>query len=275
MGQILQKLHQSQGHVENHAVIPAFPDLSRLPPELSLAILSHLNATDLCLAACVWKQLGNDEILWQSLCRNSWGCASIYQHTKFHPDFSYRKLYLMLDEATLTFNGDPFEGEAYLIRNCLVDNRPMELAKFIHTASRLRAEPVKIYLEKRREVLDCVIQLQNFQNQFLPNALRKFFCKVSAPSERGSYLEQIIDRFSERFVNCNPQLGLHKDVVFVLCYSLIMLSVDLCSPAVKNKMSKREFIKNTQRATLGVDEDLAGHLYDNIYLIGHVAVSVS
>ena len=44
-----------------------------------------------------------------SLCLNSWGSASIYQRAKFHPDFSYRRLYLMLDEATLTFNGDPFE----------------------------------------------------------------------------------------------------------------------------------------------------------------------
>lgn len=52
-----------------------------------------------------------------------------------------------------------------------------------------------------------------------------------------------------------------------------MLSVDLTSPAVKNKMSKREFIKNTKRATSGVEEELVGHLYDNIYLIGHVAVS--
>lgn len=62
-----------------------------------------------------------------------------------------------------------------------------------------------------------------------------------------------------------------SDCVFVLCYSLIMLSVDLTSPHVKNKMSKREFIKNTRRAAEGVDDDLAGHLYDNIYLIGHVA----
>jgi F-box protein 8 len=50
-----------------------------------------------------------------------------------------------------------------------------------------------------------------------------------------------------------------------------MLSVDLSSPAVKNKMSKREFIKNTRRAAQNVDDDLAGDLYDNIYLIGHVA----
>ena len=52
-----------------------------------------------------------------------------------------------------------------------------------------------------------------------------------------------------------------------------MLSVDLTSPHVKNKMSKREFIKNTKGAVRGVDEDLAGHLYDNVYLVGHVAVN--
>ena len=41
-------------------------DLSDLPPEVALAVLSHLNATDLCLAACVWQQLASDEILWNS-----------------------------------------------------------------------------------------------------------------------------------------------------------------------------------------------------------------
>ena len=50
-----------------------------------------------------------------------------------------------------------------------------------------------------------------------------------------------------------------------------MLSVDLSSPHVKNKMSKREFIKNTKRATDGITADFAGHLYDNIYLRGTVA----
>jgi hypothetical protein len=39
-------------------------DLSQLPPELALQILKNLNATDLCLASCVWQTLANDEILW-------------------------------------------------------------------------------------------------------------------------------------------------------------------------------------------------------------------
>lgn len=64
-----------------------------------------------------------------------------------------------------------------------------------------------------------------------------------------------------------------SDTVFVVCYSLIMLSVDLTSPHVKNKMSKREFIRNLRRATprTEVSDDVLGHMYDNIYLSGHVA----
>ena len=51
-----------------------------------------------------------------------------------------------------------------------------------------------------------------------------------------------------------------------------MLSVDLASPHVKNKMSKREFIRNVRRAVgHRIDDEWCGHLYDNVYLRGHVA----
>ena len=66
MGQLLHKL-QTKGAegVDKNAVIPVkFPNLAELPPELSLTVLSHLDATDLCLAACVWKDLGRDDVLW-------------------------------------------------------------------------------------------------------------------------------------------------------------------------------------------------------------------
>lgn len=50
-----------------------FIDLEMLPPELSITILSYLNATDLCLASCVWQDLGNDEYLWQGSVRSPSG----------------------------------------------------------------------------------------------------------------------------------------------------------------------------------------------------------
>lgn len=50
-----------------------------------------------------------------------------------------------------------------------------------------------------------------------------------------------------------------------------MLSVDLCSPHVKNKMSKREFIRNVRNAIQQrVDDSVCGDMYDDIYLHGHI-----
>ena len=80
------------------------------PPELSLNVLKNLNPTDLCLAACVWRELARDQVLWQSLCYAHWGYTSIYLRTRnsnlINSNFSYHKLYLQLDEGTVTFNAD-------------------------------------------------------------------------------------------------------------------------------------------------------------------------
>jgi len=252
-------------------VLPkTFPDLKSLPPELALLVLSKLGATDLCLAACVWQDLGSDELLWHGLCRSQWRQVSAYNRRR-EDNFSYKTLFMQLDEATLTFNADPDLGIEYIFKHHLVDDTPLELAKFIHTARQLNWESKRQFLQKRADVLEKVIELQNYEDQFLPNALRQFFKETSPPNDRNDYLSLLVEKFSRRFCSCNPQLGYTHDTVYVICFSLIMLSVDLFSPHIKNKMSKREFIRNTRRAAEGINDEFAGHLYDNVYLIGHVA----
>ncbi|CAI9744437.1 F-box only protein 8-like [Octopus vulgaris] len=280
MGQVFRRLQELERECVGHhnyttktLTSSGFPDLRELPPELSLAVLSYLNATDLCLAACVWDTLGNDELLWLSLCKASWGEVSVYDRWQDQPEYSYKRLYLLLDEASLTFNVDPLIGMDYLFRQSLVDDNPVAIANFLHSTKRLNPDMRREFLYKRRDVLHYLIRLQNLHSLFLPTALRQFFSEVSAPGERGSYLTDMIEMFSDQYCRCNPNLGLSKDTVFILCFSLIMLSVDLCSPHVKNKMSKREFIRNTRRAAHEIQDDLAGHLYDNIYLVGHVAIA--
>uniref|UniRef100_A0A7N5JSZ5 F-box protein 8 n=1 Tax=Ailuropoda melanoleuca TaxID=9646 RepID=A0A7N5JSZ5_AILME len=108
---------QVQGGIDIYHLLKArkskeqegFINLEMLPPELSFTILSYLNATDLCLASCVWQDLANDELLWQGLCKSTWGHCSIYN--KNPPlGFSFRKLYMQLDEGSLTFNANPEEN---------------------------------------------------------------------------------------------------------------------------------------------------------------------
>ena len=165
---------------------PQFSDLNRLPPELALTVLANLNATDLCLASCVWQQLASDNILWQGLCRAQWSYASIYDSPG---QVRYRQVYLWLDEGTLTFNADASEGMNYFIQRGLVTDSALEIARFIHGTSSLRRSRVRQFTQSRQDVVSHLVSLQNFANTFLPNALRSFFSKLEAPNERGTYLQ--------------------------------------------------------------------------------------
>jgi F-box protein 8 len=273
MGQIFDR--QVAGPTsQNQNQVTKISDISQLPPELALEILKNLNATDLCLAACVWQTLANDEILWLGLCKSNWAYASIYNRAR-DEGISFRKIYLQLDEGTLRFNAG--QGLQYFIDNKLLDDTCEEISKFIHNTRKLRANERRKLLQSRRDILERLIELQSYENQFLPNALRQFFAKLDAPEDRNEYLSVLIENFSKRFHECNKDLGLSIETIYVLCFSLILLSIDLTSPHVKNKMSKREFIRNTRRAIINgtLSDELAGHLYDNIYLIGHVARSTT
>uniref|UniRef100_A0A5G2QTQ4 F-box protein 8 n=1 Tax=Sus scrofa TaxID=9823 RepID=A0A5G2QTQ4_PIG len=108
-----------------------FINLEMLPPELSFTILSYLNATDLCLASCVWQDLANDELLWQGLCKSTWGHCSIYN--KNPPlGFSFRKLYMQLDEGSLTFNANPDEVSEEL--ECFIEDMLYDLVLSFYLA---------------------------------------------------------------------------------------------------------------------------------------------
>ncbi|CAF3153024.1 unnamed protein product [Rotaria socialis] len=273
MGQLLDR-NYVESISSGNKQLTKISDISELPPELALAILKNLNATDLCLAACVWHTLASDEILWLGLCKSMWGYASVYKRAN-HERISFRKIYLQLDEGTLRFNAG--EGLMYMIENRLIDDTCEEISKFIHHTHKLRTLEKRKLLKERRDILEYLIELQSYENQFLPNALRQFFAKLDAPEERNEYLSILIENFSKRFHACNQNLGLSIETIYVLCFSLILLSIDLASPHVKNKMSKREFIRNTRRAIINgaLSDELAGHFYDNIYLIGHVANSAT
>lgn len=270
MGQVLKKTKEHEHSLNQECCNEGFPDLAALPPEISLYVLSHLNATDLCLAACVWGELAQDQILWQSLCQSQWGYASIYSKRK-DICFSYHQLYLLLDEGTVTFNADAFMGMDYFFKHKLVDNNAVEIAHFIHCTQTLNLRQKRLYLNHRRDVLSHLIEMHNYSNQFLPHALRRFFQTLQAPNQLDSYLHFLLEKFSARFCQCNPDLQLNTDMVYILCFSLIMLSVDLTSPHIKNKMSKREFIRNVRHAIRKADDEFFGHMYDDVYLRGHIA----
>ncbi len=124
-------------------------DLAKLPREVALPILQYLNPTDLYLASCVWWGLASDEVLWQGLCKNRWPFCSVYLTWTQTPDFSFRLLFLQLDEARLIFNNDAFEGIAFLQRNGILTNDTEDLEEFLATARDLDRLQKRRYLQEK------------------------------------------------------------------------------------------------------------------------------
>jgi len=270
--------NQRSAHSNNEELLGTFNDLSEFPPEVALSILSNLNATDLCLASCVWQDLAEDEVLWKSLCYSRWAYTSIYDKMKLPPNEGsrfaqkpvYKSLYLLLDEASLIYSFRPHQGVKYLIDNHVLLDEPVELAKLIQGTSAFYGRSTQILLKDRRDVLDEFVQLQQFSGVSLCDSLRQYFSKIHPPEQRGDFLEVLVEKFSQRFHECNLQSGFNRDDIAVLCYSLLLLSVDLYSPQVKNKMSKREFIRNNRQIMTHVSTDVLSDIYDDVYLNGHV-----
>lgn len=77
-----------------------------------------------------------------------------------------------------------------------------------------------------------------------------------------------MEKFASRYCECNPNSGLFAsaDTAYVLGFSIIMLTTDLHSPQVKNKMTKEQYIKLNRGNTESKDvpEEYLSQIYDEI-----------
>ena len=120
----------------------------------------------------------------------------------------------------------------------VLEDSPVAIADFIHHTTTLDWSSLRQYLQERHDVLDCLIELHSYENMFLPDALRKFFSQIPAPNERGQFLESLLERFSNKYIQCNSHLTMDKGVcqlvlwmciVFHLLYVVSCSSQTLCS----------------------------------------------
>ena len=95
------------------------------------------------------------------------------------------------------------QGISYLVSNGVLQDHPQDIACFIHHTDSLDWSSLGRFLQDRPDVLNCLVQLQEYEGVFLPDALRKFFSYIPAPNERGRFLENLLDRFASRYIQCN------------------------------------------------------------------------
>lgn len=95
------------------------------------------------------------------------------------------------------------QGIAYLINSGVLGDQPQDIADFIHHTDSLDWLSLRRFLQDRPDVLDCLVKLHSYTRVFLPDALRTFFSYIPAPNERGQFLENLLDRFASRYIECN------------------------------------------------------------------------
>jgi brefeldin A-inhibited guanine nucleotide-exchange protein len=173
-----------------------------------------------------------------------------------------------IERIIKVFNRKPKYGVELALQSNLLEATEKSVAHWLHTEARLSKIAIGEYLGEHDEfslnVMHNYIDQLNFQNMGFVDALRFLLKHFRLPGE-GQKIDRIVEKFAGRFVTCNPnhEYFSNADTAYVMAYSTIMLTTDLHSPRIKNKMSKESFIKNN--AGINEGKDLPAHFLSEIF----------
>lgn len=94
-------------------------------------------------------------------------------------------------------------------------------------------------------VMYSFVDSLNFSGTFIVEALRQFLQLFRLPGE-AQKIDRIMEKFADRYCECNPTVFAKADTAYTLAFSIIMLNTDLHSSQIKNKMTKADFLKNNR-----------------------------
>ena len=160
----------------------------------------------------------------------------------------------MINTGKKKFNLSPKSGIQYLAEHgyfTSVDPAPLDIAKFLYEENVMLSRTVLgDFLGDESAtniaILKQFVRQHQFNGMKFDEALRKFLLYFKLPGE-AQKIDRIIERFAEQYVECNPDHIIFQsvDTAYILAFSLIILNTDLHNPAVKNKIKKASFIRNS------------------------------
>uniref|UniRef100_A0A6G1SMV3 Cytohesin-1 n=1 Tax=Aceria tosichella TaxID=561515 RepID=A0A6G1SMV3_9ACAR len=167
------------------------------------------------------------------------------------------------------FNMDPKKGIEYLVEHDILDETPESIAKFLFDGDGLNKTAIGNYLGERIEfnmkVLDCFVNLHNFTDLILVQALRQFLWSFRLPGE-AQKIDRMMEKFAIRYCQQNPGVFDDTDTCFVLSFAIIMLNTSLHNPSVREKPNLEKFISLNRSINNGKDlpRELLESLYESI-----------
>ncbi|CAG2103312.1 unnamed protein product [Medioppia subpectinata] len=167
------------------------------------------------------------------------------------------------------FNMDPKKGIEYLINNGLMNNTPEAVSQFLFNGEGLNKTAIGVYLGEKIDfnllVLDSFVELHDFTNLILVQALRQFLWSFRLPGE-AQKIDRMMEKFAARYCQQNPGVFSNTDTCYVLSFSIIMLNTALHNPSVKDRPTVDKFITMNRGINNGGDlpKELLQSLYESI-----------
>lgn len=178
----------------------------------------------------------------------------------------------LLRQAVQLFNSKPKKGLRRFIEAAFVPaDDPQAFAAFVRNNASLgfsKAALGELLGEADQDsikIMHAWIDAMDFAGLAFVDALRSFLQTFRLPGE-AQKIDRIMEKFADRYLECNPDSFASADTAYTLAYSVIMLNVDQHSVKVKNKMDKAAFIKNNRGIDSGADlpEALLSSIFDDI-----------
>lgn len=168
------------------------------------------------------------------------------------------------------FNMDPKKGIEYLLEHGLLrPDAPQEVAQFLYKGQGLNKTAIGDYLGERNDfnmrVLDAFVDLHDFTDLILVQALRQFLWSFRLPGE-AQKIDRMMEKFAQRYCQLNPGVFSNTDTCYVLSFAVIMLNTSLHNPSVRDKPSVEQFVSMNRGINNGGDlpRELLASLYDSI-----------
>uniref|UniRef100_W5M5H3 ARF guanine nucleotide exchange factor 2 n=1 Tax=Lepisosteus oculatus TaxID=7918 RepID=W5M5H3_LEPOC len=177
----------------------------------------------------------------------------------------------IIEHGIELFNKKPKRGIQYLQEQGMLGTLPEDIAQFLHQEERLDTTQVGEFLGENirfnKEVMYSYVDQLDFCGKDFVSALRIFLEGFRLPGE-AQKIDRLMEKFAARYLECNQgqTLFASADTAYVLAYSIIMLTTDLHSPQVKNKMTKEQYIKMNRGINDSKDlpEENLSAIYDEI-----------
>ncbi|KAJ8011853.1 hypothetical protein DPEC_G00062590 [Dallia pectoralis] len=177
----------------------------------------------------------------------------------------------IIEQGIDLFNKKPKRGIQYLQEQGMLGTTPEDLAQFLHQEERLDSTQVGEFIgdneRLNKEVMYAYVDQMDFKGKDFVSALRLFLEGFRLPGE-AQKIDRLMEKFAARYLECNQVQTefASADTAYVLAYSIIMLTTDLHSPQVKNKMTKEQYIKMNRGINDSKDlpEEYLSAIYDEI-----------